>query len=423
MNNGKRIVLHASSGREGNSFVGIRITNEEVHFHYPESYELAPLCETRAFRRDVINIIRSISLAEKRSQQYGLTDSGAAAGDRFAIMSNLWLIRDYLSNGYYRSKEKSWCKNGGGRINWKKTLLTQPVVSGGNVIYSDVITEKRNVCDDIVTEIHRYCVFDSVRKIGWLFGMSERSVFAPRITDAVLKKYIKTVQAEFMRTFDDGKKLRLNHMLRVLLNVDDSEQKKDIVYGVDKYQYIYERMINKMFGNVVDISRFDPSASWFLKKNGYTPRRSSALRPDTIRLEPLKSADGLGSRAAYIIDAKYYRFGVTGSESDLPSTESVQKQLTYGDNIICNLSSRENIQKVYNAFILPYNRKKNVFGYSGELEYMGFVKAGWRQDKMAHTKICAFLIDTRYLVENWDRGSNDDGAAKLICEIERMASL
>ena len=58
MNDDKKIILHSVTNEEHNSFVGLRIRNEEIHFYYPESYHLADKSNRKAFRRDVINIIR-----------------------------------------------------------------------------------------------------------------------------------------------------------------------------------------------------------------------------------------------------------------------------------------------------------------------------------------------------------------------------
>lgn len=417
MNDDKKIILHSVTNEEQNSFVGLRIRNGEIHFHYPESYQLSDKSDKKAFRHDVVNIIRTISLAKSKSAINTNNDSGITQNDQFAIMSYLWIIRDYLSNGYYRNSEKIYRTNGKGKINWKKTLETQPIISNGNVIYNNVIVEVRNDCDDIITEAHKWCVFDSVRKIGWLFGLNEKSVFVARTADSVIKKYIRAIKTELMRTFDDVKKVRLNHMLRVLTGVDDSDRTREIVYGVDKYHYVYERMVDYVFSNVTDITKYNPNAKWYLKKNGYAPKDASSLRPDTIRLEPISNGSSVGEKVAYVLDAKFYRFGTTGNEGDLPTTTSIQKQITYGDNIICNLQKKENISCVYNAFVMPYNRSNNPFRYESDLEYIGYSEANWRNDELVHTRICAFLIDTKHLISVWSQGNCTEDIAKLIDEI------
>lgn len=416
MNNEKKIILHSVTNEEHNAFVGLRIKNDEIHFHYPESYEISNISDKKSFRNDVVNLIRTISLAKSKSETNNQNNNGYAANEHFAIMSYLWIIRDYLSNGYYRNSEKIYRTNGKGKINWKKTLETEPIVSNGNIIYSNVIVEVRNECDDIITAAHKWCVFDSVRKIGWLFGLNEKSVFVPRTPSSVIKKYIKAIKTEIARTFDDVKKMRLNHMLKVLTGVDDSDRTKEIVYGVDKYHYVYERMVDYLFSNVSDITKYNPNAHWYLKKNNFNPTEASSLRPDTIRLEPVRGS-AKKAQIAYVLDAKFYRFGTTRKTSDLPTTTSIQKQITYGDNIISNLQQRENIECVYNAFILPYNKNNNSFGYSENLEYIGYSEANWRTDNLSHTRICAFLLDTKHLISTWAQGNSMEDITKLIEEI------
>lgn len=414
MNNDKNIILHSVTNEENNAFVGLRIRNGEIHFHYPESYDLASLDDKKVFRADVVNIIRTISLAKTKSAATSQSDTGINQSEQFAIMSYLWVIRDYLSNGYYRNTEKIFKTNAKGKVNWKKTLETQPIISNGNIIYNNVVVEVRNDCDDIITEAHKWCVYDSVRKIGWLFGINEKSVFVPQAADSVIKKYIRAIKTELMRTFDDIKKMRLNHMLKILTGVDDSDRTKEIVYGVDKYHYVYERMVDYMFSNIDDITKYNPNAKWYLKKNGMNEVDASSLRPDTIRLEPIPNGVG---KDAYILDAKLYRFGTTGDEDDLPTTTSIQKQITYGDNIVYNLRKKENINCVYNAFILPYNKNKNPFNYKENLEYIGYSRADWRNDKLSHERICTFLIDTKHMVSTWSQGNCSEDISKLITEI------
>lgn len=416
MNNGKNIILHSVTNEENNAFVGLRIRNDEIHFHYPESYDLSPKEDKKAFRNDVVNIIRTISLAKSKSITNNQSNTGINQSEQFAIMSYLWVIRDYLNNGYYRNAEKIFRTNAKGKVNWKKTLETQPIISNGNIIYNNVVVEVRNDCDDVITEAHKWCVYDSVRKIGWLFGINEKSVFVPQVVDSVIKKYIRAIKTELMRTFDDIKKVRLNHMLKVLTGVDDSDRTKEIVYGVDKYHYVYERMVDYVFSNITDITKYNPNAKWYLKKNDMKATDASSLRPDTIRLEQISDVTS-SIKDAYILDAKFYRFGTTKNENDLPTTTSIQKQITYGDNIICNLREKENIRNVYNAFILPYNKNKNDFGYTENLEYIGYSEANWRNDELLHSRVCAFLMDTKHLISSWSKGNCREDISKLIEEI------
>ena len=78
MNDDKKIILHSVTNEEQNSFVGLRIRNGEIHFHYPESYHIAKQEDKKAFRYDVVNIIRTISLAKSKANISFNNDNGVA---------------------------------------------------------------------------------------------------------------------------------------------------------------------------------------------------------------------------------------------------------------------------------------------------------------------------------------------------------
>lgn len=427
-NEDKRIFLVRSTNEENNAFVGVRIRNDSIEFHYPESYDLSgvenvsTVKDIKAFRRDMIDILHTISLAKTRSSSMKRTESGVSSTKNFTLMSYLWIIRDYMSNGIYRNTEKIYRNNAKGKINWKKTLSTQPIISNGNIIYNNLVVEVNNDCDTIITEAHRLCVFESVRNIGWLFGINEKAFHVPTPTANLIKKYINTIKVELKKTFDDAKKLRLNHMLKVLSGVDDSKQVSEIVYGVDKYHYIYERMVDAIFGNVIDITKYNPNASWFIMQghSSYKEKEASSLRPDTIRIDPYPKTYLFDSttKTAYVLDAKFYRYGTTGNQDDLPETTSIQKQITYATHIKTNIAQQEeNIENIHNAFVLPYNKNNNKFGFTNNLEYIGFSKANWVNQK-SDAVVHAFLMDTKHLISSWSQGNCKDDIDKLIKDIE-----
>lgn len=428
VNEDKRIYLVRSTNEENNAFVGVRIRNDSIEFHYPESYDLAgvegvsTIKDIALFRRDMIDILHTISLAKTRSSAFQKTANGVSSAKNFTFMSYLWIIRDYIVNGFYRNNEKIYRHNAKGKINWKKTLNTQPIISNGNVIYNNLVVEITNDCDSVITEAHRLCVYDSIRKAGWLFGINEKAFYVPSPTDSVIKKYIRAINSEIKKTFDDAKKNRLNHMLKVLSGVDDSKQVSEIVYGVDKYHYIYERMVDAVFGNILDIKQYNPNASWFImrEESKFEEKEASALRPDTIRIDPYPRTYLVDdkTKTAYVLDAKYYRYGTTGKMDDLPETTSIQKQVTYATHIEQNIKKKgkENITAIHNAFILPYNKNDNALGRKENLEYIGYSRANWQSDSDENV-IHAFLIDTKHLISFWSQGNCKEDIDKLIDDI------
>ena len=267
-------------------------------------------------------------------------------------------------------------------------------------------------------------MYDSVRKIGWLFGIPENVYYVAPLSNTLLKKYITAIKQEIANTFDDVKKIRLNHMLKVLSGVDDSKHISEIVYGVDKYHYIYERMVDAIFGNVEDIETYNPNATWNVMRahDKYSKHKAASLRPDTLHMDPATYIVDAETRTAYVLDAKYYRYGTTGILKDLPETTSIQKQVTYGDNLFKNFDDI-NVEKIRSAFVLPFNKDKNNFAklenpQNRNMIYLGFANANWRNG-YEHEVVHAFLIDTKHLISSWSYGNNQADIDSLIEDIQK----
>lgn len=402
---------HAVTGSLDDSFIGIKIKNDKIDFYYPEAYDLSSIKDIKNFRKDIILILNTISIAKTLTNDKAKISTNLSDEDSFALHSYLWIIKDFLTNGLYVNREKVLKRNQRGRIDWKRTLQGQPVVSNGNVIYTDVIVEVPNDSDNIIVEIHKQCVKKSIEYIGWLFGLSPNIIEVGNINSSKKKIYLSVLRRELQNTFDDYKKLRFNHMIKVLQGIDGNNEKDEFIYGVDSYYYIFERMIDSIFGNVKDISQFNPRSNWYLKKDNFKKSPSSELRPDTIFIDNT-------TYSAYILDSKYYRFGTTGLNGDLPESTSIQKQITYGEYIKQNYIG-ENIKNIRSAFLLPYNKNKNIFDLHSNLEYIGFSQAEWKDNTESHQTVYAFLIDLKHTIQTWNiKNLHKDDINTLLKSIE-----
>ena len=159
------------TGEINNQFVGIKITNNKVEFHYPESYDLVSVDDTRKFRQDILSVLRTISLAKTQSSSFSTLNSAYDKKNVFPLESYLWMINDYLTYGRYENREKKYVDGIQGRIDWKKTMRSNPAISNGNIIYTKIISEKRYQKDNIITEIYNCCVKKSIDDIGWIYGL------------------------------------------------------------------------------------------------------------------------------------------------------------------------------------------------------------------------------------------------------------
>lgn len=402
-------IYHKVTNKVDDSFIGIKIKNNRIDIYYPETYNFDESSVENS-RNDIIAILQTISIAKTHSNSRIKVESSFSNNEAIPLLSYLWIIRDYLMNGFYINREKVLKKNQRGKVDWKRTLNEQPIISKGNVVYCDLIVSVRNELDNIIVEIHKYCVKKSIDLLGWLFGIKNSKFIETKPFYKELKNvYIDTLRKELSQTFDDEKKERLKHMLSIIEGLNDDQNGNELIYGVDSYAYIFEKMINSIFGNR-EVSKFNPRANWYLKLKDYSPFASSDLRPDTILIQ---------DNIAYVLDSKFYRFGYTGDNRDLPETTSIQKQITYGD-FIKNNKMGDEIQKIRNAFILPYNKYNNKLGFNGTLEYIGYSKTDYRKGAEEHENIHAFLIDLKYVVETWNKRNHGDDVANLVKQIEEI---
>ena len=392
----------AATGELNNQFVGVKIANNKIEFHYPETYQLSN--NDDELRRDILSVLRTVSLAKTLTSNLSSYNSKFNNNDVFPIGAYLWIINDYLTYGRYENREKTYQHGARGKIDWRRTLRTTPAISNGNVIYTDIISEKKSQVDNLLTEIYFFCAKRSCDALGWLYGISfeENGVDYERQFNK--KLYLATINTELSHTFDDIKKTRLQHMKNVITGLDeDLLQTREIVYGVDSYEYVYERMVDAMFSNIDNIKEFYPRAEWDLLVED-RPKESSKLRPDTVLEQKLED----GTKNLYILDAKYYRYGTTFLSKHIPDTTSIQKQITYGEYV--KMMKPGVYDEIYSAFVMPYSKTTNIYKdrFNKDIEFIGVARAKWI-DASGETNrnIAGILLDTNFLVKNWVRKNPD----------------
>lgn len=375
---------------KSNSFVGIKIDEGIVKVFVPKVFR-----EDEDWKKDIRLFLKSIEIAKTKNTE-NINKGSNNTENVWPIDSYLWLINDYLENGLYYNREKKISRSNSGKIEWKRTLQQVPIYSDGNIIYDQLITSKMTPANDMITHIYKLCLRQSIDKIGWLFNYN----FHIQIDQIVsIKEMIMRVRKELNETFDDIKRIRFNHMLNILKTTEgDNMLSSHYSYGITNYYYVFETMVDMLFDGIAgdEKKKYDPNGYWQL--NGQSRFLASRLRPDTI----LKRND-----KTYILDAKMYQYGATHDRSKLPETQSLQKQITYGDFVSNNLMDKN----IRNAFILPYNKYLKSFindpdalKYNdSNLVYFGYAYVDWRDDEdfQDYDNIYAFGIDFNYLLNNY----------------------
>ena len=391
-----------SSNTIDDNYVGIKFIDEEVKVYFPLGYEIPE--ENAECRKSIINLMKTISIGNRLINSDSKLSMNNGKEDEIPFNSFIWIINDYLNNGLYTDKEKVYKQNQNGKINWKKTLNTKFYISGNNAVYLNPYVEKNTLEDNIITDIHAYCVKVSVEYIGWIFG--NIPVPENNIVENRCNYYITILNKEIIHSFDDRKKTLLINMKKILELSGGSNKSKLKNYGTTQYEYIWEYMVNEVYGNE-NVDKYFPNSKYHLL--GFdNVIAASSLRPDSILSV---------EKDIYILDSKYYKYGITRNPLHLPNTDSVQKQITYGEHIETNY----NYEKIYNAFILPYNKYKNPFELSNNIEYVGFSESSWKNKKSSkyYERVSVILIDTKYLIDCYTR-CNDNNIDKLIASIQKI---
>lgn len=379
-----------TNNTDGNKFVGIKGEDNKIKIFLPECFEV----EENNYENDILLLLKCIKLSKILNSSENNKNSDEIKGSEFPITSYLWIIEDYKKNGILKIKEDIIVNGIKGRIDWRRTLQNPPLICNGNFIFTDFVSKYRTNAENLLIEIYKYCLKISIERIGWIFKLNSDFIELKDVGKNLNKLYISIVNKELLRTFDDTKRKRLENLKLILLNVDESKNINNFEYGTNSFHAVFEKMIDRMFKGLKDTTEFNPRGTWEL--DGIKPFDSSSMRPDTI----IKDKKNI-----YIIDSKYYRYGVTKDiKNGLPETHSIQKQITYAKHIY-EKTKKDNI---FNAFLMPYNRLDKKYSYHGNICRIGFAKTNWNVDGKKYEKIHTFLIDLKYIINNYDKNNNDD---------------
>lgn len=400
----KNLNFHVATGETDNSFIGLKIIDNQIHFYYPESYHI----DTSNYERDdLLDLLKTISIAKTCSSDTSNTFDSYINGSESALLSYIWILEDYLNNGFYINSEKCFKTNHNGRINWKKTLQQEPIISGRNVVFTNLITEQKALFENVLVEAYKYCIKKSATLIGWIYGITPNEFETISNANKMVPVYLNAISLEMDNTFDDKKYYRFKHMKNVLIGLDEIFDNNSIVYGVDTYHYVFEQMINNIFGTE-KIEEYYPSFSWLLKYSNKNEKQPGpTIRPDTI----MKTDD---KKDIYIIDSKFYRYGSLDLSQPvgLPEASSVVKQMVYGSYVKSIYLDSD----VYNVFILPYDAKaentKEINENDKNLVYVGEVVSEWKTNE-TYSHIYTFLVDLRWVVKIWNKVEHHEEIKKL----------
>ena len=391
-----------NSNREMDTFVGIRCYDGDISINFPMGYHISE--DDNELRKDILLLFATLSANTERKESELLKQGGSFDKVEFPLQSYMYLIKDFFARGYYKEQEVLYKVGKAGKINWNRTIKNQkPYVQDMDVFYLDFITKKNSVKEnELITLIHEYCVYESFERIGWLFTkmMPKKPwiIKQERFFRSVLKEKIS-------HTFNDKNRRLFRHMLAIIDYEGDKTSDRNYRYGTYRFEYVWEKMIDKVFG-IENKAEYFPKTTWYVNGNKYD---NASLEPDTIMI--------YGSNV-YVLDAKYYKYGVTKKVWDLPESSSINKQITYGEYIANENRFKkkygENMQ-VFNAFLMPFDSLKSKHLDNEDMVKVGEAVSNWKDNSEEYQKIQGILIDVKTLMSI--------NVRQEIKEIEKLAKL
>ena len=401
---------HVNTNEEGDRFVGVRIDTDYMRVYFPIGYEL-PNTDAEV-RNDIMNLIQVLSeFTTKTERLISINKSKSVESVEFPIHAYKYVIEYFFSIGgkYYTETDVVYKTNSKGNQDWQKTFKKQsPLIyqknGVNNLIYTNFTVRTSTPNDQkLITQINRNCVYEAFQRLGWLYGPYIPEY--PGITiDANIS--IAILRNKLANTNDDKKKQLFQSMLDMLTFMDNKTSDKELYYGTGEFERVWEKLIDRAFG-VRHKEEYFPRAKWKLKFCKDTETRP--LMPDTIMIHEGKY---------YVLDAKYYKYGITGRSDHLPNGSSINKQITYGEYL--DKYKRVNFTLIYNAFIMPYSKNNNLFGLHDNVGHIGEATGDWKgegrnDEQRSYERIQGIVIDTKYLMNNYLGNTEKMKIALVVC--------
>ena len=407
--------------KKDKSFVGIKIENDRPKIYFPMGYRASKPSEDIC-KRDFYQLIAVLN--DKSLQSYFSEEDLKKSQLDFPFYAYLSVLQYYLDFGYFVESETIYKKGFSGKISWPRTVkrIKPQVVKDeeglDQVVYLNLITRKTSYREDnLITLVHKFCVKESARLIGPLYGISEDEVEEPELLfDYEL--FAEVIQDKIAATFND-KHLELFHailkMVRYLGNKEnrgENGSENEPLFGVNTFAPVWEAMVDKIFGKLpqgVAKDKFNPHCEWDLSSgvHGYE-NTNYAMRPDTI----MALSSGI-----FVIDAKYYKFGLTRNPMDLPSSGSICKQIAYAEYVEQFMQEKEipafagmTSGDIYNAFIMPFCADDEVDSIASlqsdnlsyKMQFIGHCSGNWKDpDARPYHKIAGILLDMKSVMQNY----------------------
>lgn len=379
---------------KGDDFVGIKseLVNDEykITVNFPIGYSISK--EEKNVRKEIFDLFSILqSYNSRQSEVAQMSSEQVLKTIRFPVQAYLRVMRHYLHYGFYKDTEENYQLGLCGPVSMSRTISrVQPIVQKSGFVFPNLIVRKNNDTDkEIITEINRYCVYESYLKIGWLYN--QKLPPQPNIKNPNLKAYAIVLKQRLVNTNKDSIKQLFQSMLAIIEFRNSADNPNEFYFGTNKFAYVWEKLIDATYG-IENKRDYFPKTNWKLRFPESKTINNPVIEPDTIMLYDDK---------IFVLDAKYYKYGITKNDQDLPKSTDINKQISYAEYIATNDKFKKyafNEKCILNAFIMPFNKEFNEFSTNDTYISIGEAVADWKQGGNDYEHIQGILIDVKTLM-------------------------
>lgn len=403
-----KALCHINENDEGDRFVGVKVNGDERRVCFPMGYRLPE--NEDDIRNDILQLIDILSVFSK-SKQKGLSMQKFETPHlvNFPVNTYMNIIREYLKKDcYYTEKEPTRKTADRGRIDWSNSLKKNVAFyqEDGTPFFNNyTVTQSAINENNLITQIHKFCVYEAFITLGWLF--TPHLPPDPHIQKDT-KRFIHILNRKMASTFNIDEKKLFTDMKGMLEYLDAEQDDKQYYFGTDRFEYVWENLIDEIFG-VTEKEEFFPRTKWNL--TFASDRTNHALEPDSIMMYNDK---------IYVLDSKYYQYGVTGKPKHLPESTSINKQITYAEYIHTNskFKGKYGDIPIYNAFVMPFSKVDNPFGSTDQYFLnIGEATSEWKCNQQNYERVKGVVVDISFIMNSY-KGSNKLKKEKMAQAIE-----
>ena len=359
-------------------FVGLNQKENNAEFVFPCLYQV-DTSNTEQCKLEAKKLVKVIKGAYTNSLDYGNQQN------IFQYFSMIWLIQDFMENGYYKETETITKIALAGKVDWKRTIKENSFwLDNNNIIYNKLARKLTKTNEfDLTSQIYKFCLEIALKNFGWMFEVSrcEKSVFAD--VENNRKMMIRFLKDKIIKTYVDSKIMLFKNLYSILSNSQSNNVTNTFALSDREFEFVFEKLIDNCFGTENARDYYNQYEYVLFGEGSEKVEDVSVLRPDTIRI--------LGNNV-FILDAKYYGYGYSKSKYELPQSSSIVKQIAYEQYLKALFENKNNKKcKFKSVFMLPCSNEKEV------LSYVGYATSKVNKKE----KVYVVLVDLKTLVDSY----------------------